>query len=170
MKKSGLADSPFFSLSPTPPPYQPVKAPAPVVSPRSESQTTPKSRSSEVTQSGSPEVPNFRSYVLRKYDQLRRLDIRITGEQKRYLDDLEEDLRQSMPEMERDNPAHQRITKNSFIRVLLEIARQLDLRITGEHVHNEADLLQAVFDTLQTKLPDFRSSEVPESESPEAPK
>ncbi|MCC6614118.1 MAG: hypothetical protein IT320_11620 [Anaerolineae bacterium] len=101
---------------------------------------------------------------------MRRLDIRITGEQKRYLDDLEEDLRQSMPEMERDNPEHQRITKNSFIRVLLEVARQLDLRVTGEHIHNEADLLQAVFETLQTKLPDFRSSEVPESESPEAPK
>ncbi|MCC6611832.1 MAG: hypothetical protein IT320_00060 [Anaerolineae bacterium] len=147
-----------------------MKAPEPVVISQPQPRTAPKSRSSEVAQSESPEVPNFRSYELRKYDQLRRLDIRITGEQKRYLDDLEEDLRQSMPEMERDNPAHQRITKNSFIRVLLEIARQLDLRVTGEHVHNEADLLQAVFDTLQAKLPDFRSSEVPESESAEAPK
>ncbi len=170
MKKSGLADSPFFSLSPTPPPPQPVKALEPVVSSRPDTHPTPKSGSSEATQPGSHDVPDFRSYELRKYDQLRRLDIRITGEQKRYLDDLEEDIRQSMPEIERDNPAHQRITKNSFIRVLLEIARQLDLRVTGEHMHNEADLLQAVFETLQTKLPDFRSSEVPESGSPEAPK
>jgi hypothetical protein len=102
----------------------------------------------------------FQSYEVRKFDELRRLDIRITGKQKRFLDDLEEDIRQSMPEGDKENPHSQRITKNSVIRVLLEIARLARLKIDASTFQNEADLLDTIYEELCSKLPKFRTPEV----------
>src|SRR5688572_18702954 len=119
-----------------------------------------KPSTSELPKSVSSGVRKLRSYELRKFDELRRLDIRITGEQKRFLDDLEEDIRQAMPEGDKSNPESQRITKNSIIRAMLEIARQLKLKVDGKAFHNENDLLHALFEELARQLPNSRSSEV----------
>jgi len=178
MKKSGLADSPFFKmqLAPTSPSNQvPQKteltkaeilsnpdvventAPA-----KTEFRTSevPKSESAEVRELGSSGVGKLRSYELRKFDELRRLDIRITGEQKRFLDDLEEDIRQAKPEGDLTNPDYQRITKNSIIRALIEIARQLEIKLNASTFQNENDLLQDLFEELNRKVPNFRSPKV----------
>ena len=124
-----------------------------------------KSETSEVTKLRSSEVTELRSYGLPKFDQLRRLDIRLTWEQKRFLDDWEEDIRQAMPEGDRGNPDHRRITKNSIIRVLVEIVRQLEIRVNAKGFHNEGDLLEALFEALSKKLTELQTSEVPKLRS-----
>lgn len=147
--KGFSAPSPL-SLEPPPPPKK---------------RKVPKSVTSEVTKLRSSEVTELRSYGLPKFDQLRRLDIRLTWEQKRFLDDWEEDIRQAMPEGDRDNPKHRRITKNSIIRVLVEIIRQLEIRVNAKGFRNEGDLLEALFEALRKKLTELRTSEVPKFRS-----
>ena len=129
-------------------------------SPKPRSSDVPDLRTSGVRKLQSSEVTELRTYRLRNFDQLRRLDLRLTGEQKRFLDDLEEDIRQGMPEGERGNPTYRRITKNSVVRVLVEIVRQLDLKVDASSFRNEGDLLKAIYDALSEKLPKLRSSEV----------
>ena len=134
--------------------------PKPVPSTKSRSPVVTESRTSEVSKSVSPEVTKLRTYELRNFDQLRRLDLRVTYEQKRYLDDLEEVIRQEMPEGEQGNPEFKRITKNSIIRVFIEIFRQLDLRLKANRFRNENDLLSALFDSMQKELTNSGSSGV----------
>ena len=117
-------------------------------------------QSSEVSKSRTSGVPDLQTYVLRNFDQLRRLDVRLTWEQKRFLDDWEEDIRQTMPEGERGNPDHRRITKNAIIRVLVEIVRQLKITVDAQNFHNEGDFLNALFEALCKKITELRSSEV----------
>lgn len=117
-------------------------------------------RTSEVPELPGSELPQLRTYELRNYDQLRRLDIRLTGEQKRFLDEMEETIRQKMPEGERDNPLSRRITKNSIVRVLVEIFRQLRLRVDASNFRNEGDLLEALFEKLLQQVTDLGTSEV----------
>ena len=160
--KSGLADSPFFKLPP------PVAKPA-IAQPQllmkvekkaTKKSTTPHLQTNRVTEQQTPKATEFESnrltelqtYRVDRWDHLRRLELRLTREQKRYLDDLEEEISNAMPDIERDNPEFQRLTKNSIIRVLVEIAMQLDMRVDATAFHNEGDLLQAVFTSLKAKL------------------
>jgi len=156
MKKSGLADSPFF----TPPPKKRTLT-KPNKPPKSRSSVVPKSVTPEEPKFGSTELPKLRSYEVRRFDELRRLDIRITWEQKRFLDDWEEDLRRDMPEGDRNHPQYQRVTKNSIIRALIEIPRQLDLQIEANKFRNEADLIKGIYEALVKRLANFGSTEVP---------
>lgn len=119
-----------------------------------------KSRTPEVTKSGTAEVPQLRSYELRKYDRLRRLDVRLTREQLRFLQDTEDDIRETMPEIERNNPEHRRITKSAIVRVFVEIFRQFDPKIDASRFYNEHDLMNALFKQLLDQLPKSRSSAV----------
>jgi hypothetical protein len=115
---------------------------------------------SEVRKSRTAEVPQLRSYELRKYDRLRRLDVRLTREQLRFLQDMEDDIRETMPEIERDNPEHRRITKSAVVRVFVEMFRQFDLKIDASRFYNEHDLMNALYEQLLDQLPKSRSSVV----------
>lgn len=117
-------------------------------------------RTSQVPELPGSQLPKLRTYELRNFDQLRRLDIRLTGEQKRFLDEMEETIRQQMPEGERDNPMSKRITKNSIVRVFVEIFRQLRLKVDASNFKNESDLLEALFAKLLHKVTNLRTSEV----------
>ncbi len=133
------------------------------------------SRTAEVANSETAGVANpsmtvtwqLRRYELRNFDQFRRLDVRLTAEQKRFLDNWEEDIRQAMPEGERRNPTYKRITKNSIMRVLVEIFRQLEIPVDATHFRNEQDLMQTLFDGLCQKVAALRSPEVTESHTSE---
>lgn len=118
------------------------------------------SRTSEETKLASSELTDIRTYELRNYANFRRLDIRLTADQKRFLTDLEERIRSEMPEGEANNPNSKRITKNSIIRVFIEIFRHLDLKLDASHFMNEIDLLQSIYASLLAKLRDSRTSEV----------
>jgi hypothetical protein len=119
-----------------------------------------KSRTTEVPKSGSAAVPELRSYELRKYDRLRRLDVRLTREQLRFLQELEDDIRDRMPEIERDNPEHRRITKSAIVRVLVEMFRQFDLPVDARKFRNEHDLMKELHRQLVNALRKSGSSEV----------
>lgn len=121
----------------------------------------PKSRTNEVTKSGSSEVPKLQTYELRNFAALRRLDVRLTGDQKWFLDEMEEMIRQQMPEGESNNPESKRITKNAIIRVFVEIFRQLKLPINAREYKNEHDLMHGIFRSLLKKIPELRTTEVP---------
>lgn len=109
-------------------------------------------RGSEVSTSRTTGVPDLQTYRLRNFDQLRRLDVRLTWEQKRFLDDWEEDIRQTIPEGERGNPDHRRITKNSIMRVLVEVVHQLKIKVDARNFRNEGDFLNALFEALCKKI------------------
>ena len=160
----------------TPPPVSPEKSSSP--NNKSRTSEVPDSRTSEVTKSGSSgvtksrssedpeseshELPKLQPYELRNFDKLRRLDARVTNIQKRFLDELEDTIREQMPEGEANDPMSKRITKNSILRVFVDIFRQLDLKIDASNFKNEADLLEELYKQLITKLADIRSSEVPD--------
>jgi hypothetical protein len=174
MRKSGLADSPFFKMQPerTSPPRRVVldEEPFKVVIPPNPDPlakvipTEPPTRVDRVTEQQSTRVTEFESnrltelqtYRVDRWDYLRRLELRLTKDQKRYLNDLEEEISQAMPEIERDNPEFQRLTKNSIIRVLVEIIRQLDIRVDASQFHNEGDLLQALYSKIRERLAQLR--------------
>lgn len=109
----------------------------------------PKFRTSELPKSVSYEHPNYRSYELRNFDKLKRLDVRLTREQRRFLDDLEDDIREKMPEMEQGNDNHRRITKSAIVRVFIEVFRQLDIEVDGSKFRSELDLLELIRERLK---------------------
>lgn len=176
-KKSGLADSPFFSSSPV---YRaPSSSVEPVVvektptlpqSPVPESlaeahfQTSrlPDSGTSRLTDQQTSSVPDFGSYRVPDYRTMRRIEVRLTLEQIRFLDDLEWELGRSLPDLEKVNLESRRITKNSIIRVLIEILRTLDLDIDASHFRNERDLLLALHQILKVHFSDSGTSRLPE--------
>ena len=129
MSNTGLGDSPFFEPSnqeqqkdPLPPPKRlenPDQKERPdlpeLQSPKVtelQSSELPKQQSDEVTELQPLEAPKLQTYRLRNYDQLRRVEVRLTTSQKRFLDDLEEDIRETMPEGERNNPDSKRRDKD----------------------------------------------------------
>lgn len=130
--------------------------------PDNQTSAVPNSRTSQVTNFPSSELTDIRTYELRNFTNLWRLDIRLTGEQKRFLSDLEDKIRADMPEGEANNPDSKRITKNSIVRVFVEIFRQLNLNFDASRFMNENDLLKALYKSLQDKLTNFRTSEVTE--------
>ena len=124
-----------------------------------------KSRTPGVHKSISPELHKLWTYEVQSFKHLKKLDVLFTKAQKIFLRDFLESVEDSMPERERDNPEHRRITKNSIIRVLVEIARQLEIKVDASHFRNERDLLLAVFEAIIE-----RSSEVMKSRTPELQK
>ncbi|MCI0565374.1 MAG: hypothetical protein MN733_43470 [Nitrososphaera sp.] len=150
------------NLSSTPPSNKPSKSGQDKTTKVGNSRTSelPELPTSQVLKSGTTEVPKLQSYELRNFDALRRLDVRLTGEQKRFLDEMEENIRQQMPEGERNNPDSKRITKNAIIRVFVEIFRQLGLPLNAKRFKNENDLLETLFKALLMKIPELRTSEV----------
>lgn len=93
---------------------------------------------------------------------MRRLEVRLTLEQIRFLDDLEWELGRSLPDLEKANPESRRITKNSIIRVMIEILRSLYLEIDASHFRNERDLLITLHRLIKERLTDSGTSRLPE--------
>jgi hypothetical protein len=182
-KKSGLADSPFFAKGeseikeekrPVSEPADPILAKEALELPESPNTGETESGSPDVRQSRSPVppesrspvIPEIRGYEVRRYDQMRRMDIRFTGKQKRYLDDLFEDIKQVIPEGDRSDPEYGQITRSSIIRALVEIARQLEITVDASDFRNEGDLLRSLFEVLHCRVAESRSPEIPDTGYP----
>jgi hypothetical protein len=127
-----------------------------------------KSNTTEVQQSGSAAVQEYRTtavqhspqpslddlgdYPLLDYRQLKKVDVRLTWEQKEYLDGLEALIARNAPGLEKNNPLSKRITRSAVIRALVEIARRLSLSADPSHLMNERDLLKALVEEFKKKL------------------
>jgi hypothetical protein len=149
----------FFSPTPVPAPVPDSKTLkiSPVPKPRranqAKAQRTPPLRQSAVpTESQTHRLTDFEDYDVPDYRRLRRAELRLTWEQERYLDDLEAVIARDMPEGERANPSYKRITKNSVLRALVEMARRLEVRVDAHRFRNERDLAKAVFGAFREKL------------------
>ncbi len=86
------------------------------------------------------------------YRKMQRIEVRLTWEQNKYLDDLEALIGRDAPEGEKSNPNYRRITKNSILRVMVEILRELALEVDASHFKNEHDLLKALYAALTERL------------------
>lgn len=155
--KTGLADNHLKVVIPSAP--DPSKKVNPAksnlqTSRVTELQTTrlPDEQTSRVTELEYYEVPDFR--------KLDRIEARLSWEQNKYLNDLEAVISRDMPEGERADPSYRRITKNSIIRVLVEIARWLNVEVDASNFRSEKDLLNAVKEDLQKKLTELQTSRV----------
>ena len=93
---------------------------------------------------------------------MQRIEVRLTWEQNKYLDDLEALIGRDAPEGERSDPAYRRITKNSILRVMVEILRGLALEVDASHFKNERDLLKALYAVLKKHFSERQTSRVPE--------
>lgn len=157
--RNELSGSVYFTRPPasTPPPRAARQPKRPATKPTA---AVRKSGSSAVPQSGSSAVPELRSYELRKFDRLRRLDVRLTRDQLRFLQRMEDDIRDQMPEIERDNPDHRRITKSAVVRVFVDMFRQFDLPVDARQFRSEHDLMNELHRQLINRLRHSGSSEV----------
>ena len=169
-KHSGLADSPFFNKVPVynaiPPSGEPdvAKNPTPIGEPQhvTKLQTTrlPDKQTSRVTESETPRVPeiqtsrvpDFDRYDVPDFRKMQRIEVRLTWEQNKYLDDLEALIGRDTPEGEKSDPDYRRITKNSILRVVVEILRALDVQVDASRFKNERDLLAALYEALQNRF------------------
>jgi len=70
-----------------------------------------------------------------------------------------------MPEGERSDPNYKRITKNSIVRVLVEILRRLDLSINASRFNSEKDLARDVFIKLTDRLTELQIHKSSESQT-----
>lgn len=105
----------------------------------------PNSVTTELRKPVSSAVRELQSYGLTNYDKLFRLDARLTYDQIAFLNKLEAEIKLARPDVERNHPDHKRITKNSIVRVLVEIARQIELQVDASQFYNELDLFHAVY-------------------------
>ncbi len=110
------------------------------------------SASSKPRKSATPAVRKLQTYELTNYDKLFRLDVRLTYDQIAFLDKLEAEIRLNRPDLERNRADHKRITKNSVVRVLIEIMRQIDLQLDASQFYNELDLFDAIYQELKRAL------------------
>jgi hypothetical protein len=157
LKKSELATSPYF----TPPKKRKRK------NARKKLQTNrvTESVSNKVTELQTNRVTDYSDYDVPDYRQLKRVELRLTWEQNKYLDDLASVITRDMPEGERSNPEYKRITKNSILRALAEFARRLDPQVDAGKFRNERDLAQALADKIEESLADLQTNRVTESVS-----
>jgi hypothetical protein len=171
-KKSGLADSPFFARVPVynapPASVQPTVAQPVEIPPSRENK--PDFQSNRVTEFQTPRVPDkqsnrlpdFDTYDVPDFRKMQRIEVRLTWEQNKYLDDLEALIGRDAPEGDKSDPTYRRITKNSIIRVIVEILHELDIQVDASRFRNERDLLKAIYESLQTRLSKLQSSRLPE--------
>lgn len=176
-KKSGLADSPFFNRVPVH--DAETRRSEPVVPQEThnhqqptELQTTrvpeiqtprlPDSRTSRVPDKQSSRLPDFATYDVPSFQKMQRVEVRLTWEQNKFLDDMEALIGRDAPEGEKSDPAYRRITKNSIVRVLVEIIRALDIQVDASRFKNERDLLNAMYEALRKRTAEHQTSRLPE--------
>lgn len=174
MRKSGLADSPFFRLTP---PATPPTGNSQVVFASEIQDSKPKeksnfqsSRDTEIQTPRLPDtqtsrLPDFETYEVPDYRKMQRIEVRLTWEQNKYLDDLEAIISRDTPEGDKSDPGYRRITKNSIIRVLVEITKRLNIQIDARNFRSEKNLLKTMRNELKnriSKLPDSETSRVPD--------
>lgn len=176
-KKSGLADSPFFNRVPVH--NAEMKRSEPVVPQEpfnqqksTELQTTrvpdiqtprlPNSETSRLLEKQSSRLPDFDTYDVPSFQKMQRIEVRLTWEQNKYLDDMEALIGRDAPEGDKSDPTYRRITKNSIIRVLVEIMRALDIQVDASRFKNERDLLNAIYEALKKRTADQQTSRLPE--------
>jgi hypothetical protein len=174
-KKSGLADSPFFNRVPVQ--NAEIMRSEPVVPQKSSNQQqatefqtnrvtdiqtprVPNSESSRLPEKQSSRVPDFDTYDVPSFQKMQRIEVRLTWEQNKYLDDMEALIGRDAPEGEKSDPAYRRITKNSIIRVLVEIIRALDIQVDASRFKNERDLLNAIYEALRKRTAEHQTSRV----------
>jgi len=116
----------------------------------------------KVTESQTYRLTDFSDYEVPPFNKLFRGELRLTWEQKKYLDELESTIARDMPERERYNPDHQRLTKNSVVRALVEIARRLELTVDASKFKNEKDLIEALAKSVTYRLTESQINEVTE--------
>jgi hypothetical protein len=137
-----------------------------------------KRASHKVTDLQTSKVSKFESYRLTEFDDYRlpvfsdmwRGEVRLTWEQSAYLDQLEKAISRDRPEGDRSDPEYKRITKNSIIRALVELARRLNVSVDANSFRNERDLLEEVVKAVREKftvspshkVTDLQTSKVPE--------
>ena len=178
-KKSGLADSPFFAKNPVyEAPDTSVKVSAakkmtlhPKISPlKLQTSRHPDIQTSRGTESETPRVPEkqtyrvpaFERYDVPGYRKMQRIEVRLTWEQNKYLDDLEALIGRDTPEGEKSDPAYRRITKNSILRVMVEILREMSLDIDASHFKSERDLLKALYQAVSMHFSKLKITRLPE--------
>ncbi len=158
MKKSGLADSPFFT-----PPRQKRREKARKLTLQTNRVT--ESVSHGVTDLQTNRVTDFANYVVSDYRQLKRVELRLTWGQNKYLDDLVTVIARDMPEGDRSDPHYKRITKNSIIRALVEFVRRLELKVDAREFKNERDLAKALAEKIESLTTNLQTNRVTESVS-----
>ncbi len=121
------------------------------------SDTVTHSVSDPLSQSHSVTLNHPESYEVPHFRKLKRLHLRLTKPQDKYLTALEDTISDARPEGERSDPNYKRITKNSIIRALVEIARRLDLSVDASSFNNERDLLKALVEELSKRLAELPS-------------
>jgi len=119
-----------------------------------------------VTESVTNRLTDFEKYDVPDYRKLQRLELRLTWAQKEYLDRLEGLISRDMPEGERSDPNYKRITRNSIVRVLVEIMRRLNLSVDASTFKSEKDLARDLFNKLTNKLTELQTTRVSESQTP----
>jgi hypothetical protein len=176
-KKSGLADSPFFNRVPVHDaemkrgelvvPHEPIshqkfsELPTNRV-PDIQSTRLPNSETSRPPDIQSSRATDFDTYDVPSFQKMQRVEVRLTWEQNKYLDDMEAFIGRDAPEGDKSDPAYRRITKNSIIRVLVEIMRALDIQVDASRFKNERDLLNAIYEALKQRTAEQQTSRLPE--------
>jgi hypothetical protein len=153
--------SAFFS-----PPKSPTKAEMKPPEKQPQTHRVTDLQTNRVPESGTDRLTEFGDYDVPDYRKLQRLELRLTWEQKEYLDRLEGIIARDMPEGERADPDYKRITRNSIVRVLVEILRRLDLSIDASRFKSEKDLARDVFNKLTDRLTELQTDKPPESQTP----
>jgi len=156
-QKSELADSPYF----TPPQKKKRKK----TQKNLQTNRVTESVSDRVTDLQSNRLTGFADYDVPDYRQLKRIELRLTWDQNKYLDDLASVITRDMPEGERSDPSYKRITKNSILRALVEYVRRLKIQVDARKFNNESDLAQALADKIEESLADLQTNRVTESVS-----
>jgi len=123
-------------------------------------------QTNRVTESVTNRLTDFKKYDVPGYRKLQRLELRLTWEQKQYLDRLEGLISRDMPEGERSDPNYKRITRNSIVRVLVEIMRQLNLSVDASSFKSEKDLARDLFNKLTNRLTELQTNRVSNSQTP----
>ena len=156
-QKSTIHSAPLSDETPKPP--QPVVPPKPRTDRVTDSQTK------LVTELQSNRLTDFNDYEVPDFRELQRIELRLTWEQDDYLDKMQRSISRAMPEGERSDPNYKRITKNSIIRALVEIARRLELTVDASRFKNERDLLEAIVEIFKSKLTNSQTDRVTDLES-----
>ena len=135
----------------TPPPLEPIRLSP---SEKKESRTTAlqKSSSAEVQQYSILSLDNLDDYPLLDFREYKKIDARLTWDQKEYLDNLERLIVRDAPGVEKSNPLSKRITRSSIIRALVEIARRLQITVNPSRFQNERDLIEAIVEAFEQKF------------------
>ena len=96
----------------------------------------PKSETSELSKFRTSEVPKFRRYEV-------KLSILISKEQLLFLEELVKDIMSKRDRLHKK----ERITKNSIIRSLIDLLREIDF--DRENIEDEEELKRRIFERIK---------------------